>query len=171
MKDFNQKFEILIIHILNFVINKNKSLEFELLNKARKYNLKNFKFNEIKIYINNRYIVKFGLLNYDIYNHIVDINHMIIMSTNQIDTENFKIIDFYNYIFIHDSVIVSLYTKLHNKKITLNNDNNIITQKIESDKINNDDKINDDDKKDNSFVFEKVIINESNNSIYDWLDN
>ena len=65
----------LIIHIIKFCINKDKNKEYELLNNFIKFNLKILKYSQVKLYINNIYIIKIGFYSYHLYKDLIDINY------------------------------------------------------------------------------------------------
>jgi hypothetical protein len=65
----------LIIHILKFVMNKDKCKDFDLLNNYIKFNLQNIKFTEVKLYVNNNYIIKIGIYSFYIYKDLFDVNY------------------------------------------------------------------------------------------------
>jgi len=73
--DFKKYLKKLIIHILKFVINKDKFKDYDILNNFIKYNLKYLKFSEVKLYLNNNYIIKIGFESYYIYKNLIDLNY------------------------------------------------------------------------------------------------
>ena len=72
---FKKYIEKLILLLLKFVINKDKCKDYDLLNNYIKFNLKNIKFSEVKLYLNNNYIVRIGFESYNIYKDLIDVNY------------------------------------------------------------------------------------------------
>ena len=145
MNLFKKNLRKLIIHILKFVINKDKSKEYDLLNNYIKFNLKNLKLSEVKLYVNNNYIIKIGFESFYIYKNLVDINYQVITDIKKFNVENYYIDDYYNYNYGNDAIIIKLFTNLYlkNNKIDIKKEEidikkednkNIIDIKIEDNK-------------------------------------
>ena len=106
----------LVIHILKFVLNNKRYLHQELLNDYIKFNLKCVKFSEVKLYLNNNYIIKIGFESYYIYKDLIDVNYQVITDINKIDINEYIIEDYYHNNYGNDAIIIKLYSHLYLKK-------------------------------------------------------
>ena len=131
--NFKKNIQKLIIHILKFVVNEKRYLHYELLNDYIKFNLKCVKFSEVKLYLNNNYIIKIGFESYYIYKNLTDVNYQLITDIKKIDLDNYKIEDYYHYNYGNDAIIIKLYSHLYLK----NNNIKILPLNIEGNKNNN----------------------------------
>ena len=113
--NYKKNIKKMVIHILKFVINEKRYLHYELLNDYIKFNLKCLKFSEVKIYLNNNYIIKIGFESYYIYKDLIDVNYQVIKDINKIDFYNYIIEDYYHNIYGNDAIIIKLYSHLYLK--------------------------------------------------------
>ena len=72
--DFKKNLKFLLIKLLDFIMNDDNNKEIEYLNKYLNYNLKTLKFNELKLYVNNIYIIKIGFHHHHLYKKLIDTN-------------------------------------------------------------------------------------------------
>ena len=115
MIDYKIKIKTLLIKLLEDIINDDKSKEIEFLNSYLNYNLKTLKFNELKLYVNNIYIIKIGFHHHHLYKKITDVNYQQIKDISKINIDNYVIVDYYRYNYGNDGVIIKLYTDLYIK--------------------------------------------------------
>jgi hypothetical protein len=135
MVEFKKNIKNLLIKLLEFIMNDDKNRENDLLNKYLNYNYKNLKFNELKLYLNNIYIIKIGFHHHHLYKKLIDINYQVIKDINKIDVDNYIIVDYYKYQYGNDAIIIKVYTELYKKNnkikevslnVPVNIENNII---------------------------------------------
>lgn len=107
-------------------MNKDKCKDFDLLNNYIKFNLQNIKFTEVKLYVNNNYIIKIGIYSFYIYKDLFDVNYQLITDIKKIDIENYIVDDYYSNYYGNDGVIIRLYSYLY-----LKNNNNMPRQTTE----------------------------------------
>ena len=105
---------------LSFKLNKvknndDKSKENDLLNSYLNYNYKFLKFNELKLYVNNIYIIKIGFHSHHQYKKLIDFNYQQIKDINKINIDNYVIVDYYRYNYGNDGIILWLFTELYLK--------------------------------------------------------
>ena len=113
--NFKKNIQKLIVHLLKFIINEKCYMYYELLNNYLKFNIKSLKFSEVKIYLNNNYIIKIGFESYYIYKDLIDVNYQVIKDINKIDFKNYIIEDYYHNIYGNDAIIIKLYSHLYLK--------------------------------------------------------
>ena len=113
--EFKKNIKLLLINLLEFIINDDKIKEIEFLNKYLNFNYKHLKFNEVKLYVNNIYIIKIGFHHHHLYKKLIDVNYQVIKDINKIDTDNYIIVDYYKYNYGNDAIIIKLYTELYIK--------------------------------------------------------
>ena len=168
--DFKKYLKKLIIHILKFVINKDKFKDYDILNNFIKYNLKYLKFSEVKLYLNNNYIIKIGFESYYIYKNLIDLNYQVITDIKKIDVDNYKIEDYYHNIYGNDAIIIKLYSNLYLKKDILPGN---ITEQKEDIKIIEFEPLNVQGQVDKSSIINEksTILNEDELDIYNFLNN
>ena len=151
-------------------MNKDKYKENDLLNNYIKFNLKNLKFSEVKLYINNNYIVRIGFENYYIYKEIVDVNYQQITDIKKIDLENYYVEDYYHFNYGNDGIIIKLYTNLYLKN------NKILPLKVETVKKEIEPVKIEDEKiiEKSSILIENeksTILNDDELDVLNWLNN
>ena len=179
---YKKNIQKLIFYILKFVINENKYKSYDLLNNYIKFNLKCLKFSEVKLYLNNNYIIKIGFESYYIYKNLIDVNYQIINDIKKIDYNNYKIEDYYHNIYGNDAIIIKLYSNLYLKKEILPGN---ITEQKEDNKIIEFEPLNVEEQVDNkvslnvsvnvdkSFIINEksTILNDDELDVLNWLNN
>ena len=100
MKKFINKY---IVFLLQFILNPN----YDNLKIINNYNMKHLKFNEIKIYFNNIYILKYKIYGYQIINELYNNKHKKILSINEINLNDYNI-EFYTGVYRNDEMIIKL---------------------------------------------------------------
>lgn len=141
--EFKKNIKLLLIKLLEFIINENKNRENDLLNSYLNFNYKFCKFNELKLYVNNIYIIKIGFHHHHLYKKLLDVNYQQIKDINKINIDNYVIVDYYKYNYGNDAIIIKLYTELYlkNNKIKEVEPPNVREQKINIVEIEKDNSI------------------------------
>ena len=149
-----QKLNLLITKLLEFLFTKDIQQTVIKLNKFQKFNKKFYKFNQIKLFINNKYILNCSITGFQLINQPI-YNYKPIKKIEELDLSNY-ILCFYNYTFKHDGVEIKIKSHTILDQILINKmDNSLpkiinLTKSIELTKLNENENNDDENTTDNN---------------------